>query len=330
MIVLDSSSRKQILDDFDEPFADLQRDVAGEPVADDDVGRAAVDVARLDVADEGERATLSAAGAPRASARCPCVSSSPIDSSADAGRLDAERDARIDAAHDRELQQVRRPAFDAARRHRAGSPAACASESSPPAPDGPTPGSMPNAPCAAITVAPVWPALKSAAASPARHGIGGHLDRRGRLPPERRGGRLGHLDRVVRVDDAEPRCAVGAGVPIALRPRARAVGPTSSDAEIEVPRRRERAVDDVARAPIAAHGVDRDPDHRKSVNARPLSLRPPPAPVGRGSSRSSRRRDAAAWLVAVRALAEAHRPSARRACGAWPSASWSVVVSDSA
>ena len=35
-------------------------------------------------------------------------------------------------------------------------------------------------------------------------------------------------------------------------------------------------------------------------------------------------------LVAVRALAEADRPSARRASGAWPSASWNVVVLDSA
>ena len=43
---------QQTLDHVDEPLADLQRDVAGEAVADDDVGLAAVDVARLDVADE--------------------------------------------------------------------------------------------------------------------------------------------------------------------------------------------------------------------------------------------------------------------------------------
>ena len=49
---------QQILDHLDEPFADLQRDVAGEPVADDHVGRSAVDVARLDVADERERRRL--------------------------------------------------------------------------------------------------------------------------------------------------------------------------------------------------------------------------------------------------------------------------------
>ena len=43
---------QQVLDDLDEPFADLQRDVAGEAVADDHVGVAAVDVAPFDVADE--------------------------------------------------------------------------------------------------------------------------------------------------------------------------------------------------------------------------------------------------------------------------------------
>ena len=49
---------QQVLHHLDEPFADLQRDVAGEAVADDHVGLAAVDIARFDVADERQRRGL--------------------------------------------------------------------------------------------------------------------------------------------------------------------------------------------------------------------------------------------------------------------------------
>ena len=54
----DSSSCSSALHCLDDPFADLQRDVAGEAVADDDVGFAGVDVAALDVADESHRRRL--------------------------------------------------------------------------------------------------------------------------------------------------------------------------------------------------------------------------------------------------------------------------------
>jgi hypothetical protein len=49
---------QQTFDHFDEPFADFQRDVAGEAVADDHIRLAAVHVARLDVADEGRHRRL--------------------------------------------------------------------------------------------------------------------------------------------------------------------------------------------------------------------------------------------------------------------------------
>ena len=130
-----------------------------------------------------------------------------------------------------------------------------------------TPASMPNAPCAAITVAPVWPALNSAAASPARHQLGGHLDRGRRLAPERRRRRLGHLDHCVGVDDADAR-RVGTGVArqLGLEPRGRT---DQRHAEIEMPRRRERAVDDVRRRLVAAHRVNGDPDHVAGVACNP-------------------------------------------------------------
>ena len=40
-------------------------------------------------------------------------------------------------------------------------------------------------------------------------------------------------------------------------------GSDQGDAEPEVPRRRERAVDDVLRCLVAAHGVDGNPNHHR-------------------------------------------------------------------
>ena len=52
---------QQRLDHLDEPLADLERNVAGEAVADDDVGQPGEQVARLDVADETRVGSLQAA-----------------------------------------------------------------------------------------------------------------------------------------------------------------------------------------------------------------------------------------------------------------------------
>ena len=71
---------QQALDGLDQPLADLQRHVAGEAVADDHVDVAGVDVAALRRCRRTRSARTSAAGAPRASARCPCSLRSPTDS----------------------------------------------------------------------------------------------------------------------------------------------------------------------------------------------------------------------------------------------------------
>ena len=62
---------------------------------------------------------------------------------------------------------------------------------------------MPNAPWAAITVAPVWPALNSAAASPRATRFGRDGNRRAWLPAQRRGRRVLHRHDIGRVDDAD-------------------------------------------------------------------------------------------------------------------------------
>jgi hypothetical protein len=80
--------------------------------------------------------------------------------------------AHVAAAHHRELEEVRRPALDAGadvEQHR-GAPGA--SESSPASAGRSTPGSMPNAPCAAITVAPVCPGAEEPRRLAARHRLG--------------------------------------------------------------------------------------------------------------------------------------------------------------
>src|SRR5690349_590203 len=43
---------QHVLDELDEAFADLERDVAREAIADDDVGLAGEEIARFEVADE--------------------------------------------------------------------------------------------------------------------------------------------------------------------------------------------------------------------------------------------------------------------------------------
>ena len=181
---------------------------------------------------------------------------------ADARRLDAERDAGVDAAHHRELQEMLRPALDARADVEQHGGAVAWWESSPPAPADRRPASMPNAACAAITVAPVWPALKSAGGVAARHRLGGDLDRRARLAPQRRRRRFVHRHHVRRVDrpDAAADRRPGATPSSAS---SRATGPTSDNAEIDVPRRGQGAIHDVPRGVIAAHRVNGDPDHRR-------------------------------------------------------------------
>ena len=63
---------QQSFDRLDEALADLQRDVPGEPVADDHVGVARVHVTTLDVADETHRRGLQQLMRLAGQGRCPC------------------------------------------------------------------------------------------------------------------------------------------------------------------------------------------------------------------------------------------------------------------
>ena len=90
--------------------------------------------------------------------------------------------------------------------------------------------------------------------------IGRDGDRRVRLAAQRRRRRVGHRDHIGRVDHSDA-AAIDVRMPgeLGLDRRGR---PDERHAEIEMPRGRQRAVDDVTRREIAAHGVDGNPDHR--------------------------------------------------------------------
>ena len=191
-----------------------------------------------------------------------------------------------------------------------------------------------------MTVAPVCPALNSAAASPAATGSAATRIDAPRLAPQRRRRRLGHRRStsgasMTRTSSRDRR--PGAGCELARR-IARPRGPTSIDAaDRSDAQRREGAVDDAARA------HDRRPSRRRlSRSCRECthgagqhrrwscvaSLRRPPAPGARGSSRSSRTRGAAASARGNAGTRRGPSASARRACGASACASWSVFVLD--
>ena len=118
---------------------------------------------------------------------------------------------------------------------------------------------MPNAPWAAITVAPVCPALKSAAASPpATSSAATRIDARGL----RRSAAAGASAIPMTSGASTIRCRAR-GRRDAGRSAASSAGraPDQREPEIEVPRRRQRAVDDRPRRVVAAHRVDGDADH---------------------------------------------------------------------
>ena len=125
-----------------------------------------------------------------------------------------------------------------------------------------TPGNIPNALCAAITVAPVCPALKSADASPLTTASAATLiDAPG-------------LRRSAADGDSSIPTTSGAST---MRTRSRSMSrvsrvlvelgldrvavPDKQDAEIEMTYGRQRPVHDIARRLVAAHCVDCDPDH---------------------------------------------------------------------
>ena len=140
-----------------------------------------------------------------------------------------------------------------------------------------TPGSMPNAPCAAITDAPVWPALNSAAPrrrATASAATGSTRAACAAAPPPRDSAML---DRLGRVERSRTSSARRAGMPRAARARSRAVA-DEQQPDLQMPRRDQRAVDD------AAPGRRRRPSRRwrcASVSC-PAASSPPatlPAPT---------------------------------------------------
>ena len=146
----------------------------------------------------------------------PLLSSAPTESRADA-RLGQPSATARRRPHDCELHEVMRPAFDSRarieqhrRRPRVGMIVASAGRS--------TPGSRPNAACAAITAAPVWPALNSASAGRSAHGLRGDADRGARLPAQRRRRRLLDLDaaRVCRAISMSSQASAGMARQLAL------------------------------------------------------------------------------------------------------------------
>ncbi len=119
-----------------------------------------------------------------------------------------------------------------------------------------TPGSMPNAACAATTLAPVWPALNSAAASPGRDVLGGDANRRARLAAQRLRRRFDHLDHVGRVDDAHVEIAC-VGMPRQLGAN-QILAADQIDTKPEIARGGHGAINGMGRRMIAAHRINGD------------------------------------------------------------------------
>ena len=178
---------------------------------------------------------------------------------ADARTVEAERHARVDVAHHRELQQVLRPALDAradveqdrrarGRRHRRRERRSIDSRQHAERRVRRHHGR------ARVTGA------EEGGRVAARHHLGGHADRGVRLAAQRGRRCLVHRDDVGRVDDAN---TVGMTIGMALQLGVdRVAAAHEHDAEVEVARRGERAVDEHARREVAAHGVDGYPQHR--------------------------------------------------------------------
>jgi hypothetical protein len=98
-----------------------------------------------------------------------------------------------------------------------------------------------------------------------RHGVatgdalGSNANRGARLPPQRRGWRVCHLNNVGRVDHAN---ALATGVAMGNERRLDAIGRANQqDLGIQMPRRGYRAVNHRVGRAIAAHRVNGYPDH---------------------------------------------------------------------
>ena len=249
--------RRQLLaqhraDGVDDAFADLQRDVAGEAVADDDVGVAVEQVAGLDVADERQAAGLERAE--RLAGQLIALQRFLADrQQADPRRRPPERDLGVGAAHRRELAQVRRLAVDggadveehrlAARgRDRHGQRRPIDARQQAEAGDGGDDGraGVPGAEQARHLARP--------------DALDGDADRRGALA-QRVTRAIGHADVFGSIDEGEGQAgpiglAGEAGLELGDRADELEGEPQLTDGE-------ERALDDPGRGVVAPHGVDR-------------------------------------------------------------------------
>ena len=252
------------------------------------------EVAALDVADEpGHRSRAGRRSA--CAARRPC----PAPRRSRAGRPWARRrrGARcgVLAAHDGELRRATRVRSRRSRRRRAGAAGAPARHRDRHRDRGPGDAADPAEPQqrAPAIVAPVLPAPTIASARPSRTASRGAHERRVLLRAHRRRrARRPSSMTSARVQRPRPRRAGLAAGQAAARPRPRS--PDEQDSTPSCIGRGERAGDDLARRPVAAHRVDRDPRPIAAPLPRPDRSVDARRPGGRGTSRSCRRRCAAA------------------------------------
>jgi hypothetical protein len=152
---------------FHQAFADLQRHVADEAVADDDVGVAGINIAAFHVADEmnGERFEQRRGGARELVAFVLFFADGEQPHARPMGVKD---DARVDVAHDGELRQHARRTIDVGAHvdHHTGVPLRW--ETPTPEPADPRPGAC-LAPVLTVAItAPVFPAETKPSAAPSR------------------------------------------------------------------------------------------------------------------------------------------------------------------
>ena len=265
---------QQPLHRFDEPFADLQRDVPGKTVADNHVGLARIHIAAFDVADKPHRRRLEELV--RLARQLVALALFLAHrQQAHARRLAPERDTRVRRPHDGELDEVLRPALD-------GCPRVEQHRRMPPGRD----DRGERRPVDARQ-----PAERRVRGHHSRAGVTG-AEERGRLSVPHRLGRdpnrglrllsqrgrrrLGHLDPIRRIKDTHVD-GVGPGMP-GERTLHHVARTDEQQADAQAPGGTQRPADDGVGRVVATHGIDCDSEHsareqRGSLSAVELTAR---------------------------------------------------------